>query len=646
MIEQGDAICRGSRRLYLEANTINIGRGDIAAGAAHACSVDAAGLVACWGDDTRGQRGAPAIRARSIALDGDHACASGGDGRLQCWGDDTHGGSTPPPSAVRSFDVGQFNGCAIGGNGEGATTTCWGWNGNGQGTPPADAFAAVATALNHSCGLRGDGTLSCWGYGADGQTAAPAGEFLAVDVGERHSCALAVEGGLHCWGLGTEGQTRAPPGMFRAFSAGAFHNCGIRMDGTLACWGRHRDGQVSPPSGRYVAVSAGFAHSCAIRDDGKRVCWGDNAAGQAPTFSIAPATLPAAALQQAYGVQLDMVASQGYTPVRPRFRLPGGSLPPGVTLDAQGRLQGEPVIWGDYDLVVEARDDNGFVAEARYRLSVAGTGPDTSGPWIQAVVSGMKGSNAWYRGDVRMRWEVRDPQSAIQSTSGCEEIVLNTDTPGTDITCTATSAGGTSSISHRVFRDLTPPSFGRVVSPAPNVHGWNNTPVTVRYDCSDATSGLATACPAGRDFTQDGRDQFFYPQPEALYDRAGNFNGDGAVRINIDRVAPQLTATMPPAQLVQNATHDFRLVASDALSGIASASCAPVETATLGAKTTTCTAIDKAGNIATQTSAYEVVPKRMRTGGPLRPELSPSRIPRPVPALRPPRAGNAQGSSR
>ncbi|MBX3711666.1 MAG: hypothetical protein KF800_06875 [Lysobacter sp.] len=645
--ERGTVVCRGSKYLELAADAFRLGRGAIAAGAAHACSLDANGLVACWGDDTHGQRSAPAIRARNIALDADHGCALAGDGRLHCWGDDTHGGSTPPASAVRAFDVGQFNGCAVGADGTGATTTCWGWNENGQGTPPpAGEFVSVATALNHSCGLRDDGTVTCWGYGVDGQTAAPAGEFLAVNVGERHSCALAVEGELHCWGLGTEGQASAPQGAFRRFAAGSFHNCGIRMDGMLACWGRNRDGQASPPTGRYVAVSAGFAHSCAIRDDGARLCWGSNAAGQAPTFSIAPAALPAAALQQAYAVDLGMVASQGYTPANPRFRLLAGRLPPGVALEANGRLQGAPVVWGDYDIVVEARDDNGFVAQASYRLSIAGTGPDTSGPWIEPVVSGVKGKSVWYRGDVRIRWEVWDPQSAIQSTSGCEEIVLTTDTAGTDITCTATSAGGTSSITHRVYRDVTPPSFGRVLSPAPNAYGWNNTSVTVRYDCSDASSGLATACPAGRDFTQDGQGQFFFPEPGSLYDRAGNFIGGASVSVNIDRVAPQLTATMPPAQLVQNATHDFRLTASDALSGIASASCTPVETAALGTKTATCTATDKAGNVATQTSAYEVVPKRMRTGGPQRPELSPSRIPRPAPALRPGRGGDGARRSR
>lgn len=636
--ERGTVLCRGSKNIELAADAFRLGHGAITAGAAHACSLDANGLVVCWGDDTHGQRSAPMIRARAIALDADHGCASAGDGRLHCWGDDTHGGSTPPVSAVRAFDVGQFNGCAIAGDG---STACWGWNENGQGTPPATALATVATALNHSCGLRDDGTVTCWGYGVDGQTAAPTGEFLAVDVGERHSCALSIEGELHCWGLGTEGQTRAPQGAFRSFTSGAFHNCGIRMDGTLACWGRNRDGQASPPTGRYVAVAGGFAHSCAIRDDGTRLCWGDNAAGQAPTFSISPGTLPAGVLQQPYVVELGMVATQGYTPMRPRFRLLDGRLPPGITLDANGVLQGEPVIWGDYPIVVEARDDNGFVAVASHRLSIAGTGPDTSEPWIEAVVSGVKGKSVWYRGDVRIRWEVMDPQSAIQSTSGCEEIVLSTDTAGTDITCSATSAGGTSSITHRVYRDVTPPNLVEKRTSAPNAYGWNNTDVVVRYECSDDTSGLETTCPAGRTFSQDGRNQFFLPEP-SQYDRAGNFRGVTTVTVSIDRVAPQLTATMPPVQLVQNATHDFRLSASDALSGIASASCVPVETSTLGAKTATCTATDKAGNITTQTSAYEVVPKRMRTGGPQRPELSPSRIPRPAPALRPGRRGDAR----
>lgn len=631
--DRGTVLCRGSKRLELAADAFRLGHGVVASGAAHGCSLGSHGVIACWGDDSHGQRSAPAIRAGSIALDADHGCAAGSDGRLRCWGDDRHGGSTPTTSSVRTFDVGQFNGCAIS---DGGTASCWGWNENGQGTPPSGTFAAVATALNHSCGLRGDGSLACWGYGVDGQTTAPSGEFIAVDVGERHSCALSIEGELHCWGLGGEGQTRPPQGAFRNFAAGAFHNCGIRMDGTLACWGRNRDGQALPPTGRYIAVSAGFDHSCAIRDDGGRECWGGNAAGQAPRILIMPATLPSGALQQPYAAALHMTSSQGYVPVRPRFRLLDGKLPPGITLDADGALQGEPVGWGHYDVAVEARDDHGFVASAVYRLSIEGPpGPDTTPPEVEPILTGTKGNHAWYRGDVRVRWRVSDPQSAIVSTAGCGEQVVTQDTAGTDITCTAISTGGTSKITTRVHRDIAPPSFGETRTPQPNAAGWNNTDVVLHYDCSDNASGLATACPAGRTFTQEGREQFFFPQPDGLRDHAGNYRGGSSVRVSIDRTAPQLTATMPPAQLVQNATHDFRLGASDVLSGIASASCTPVDTATLGAKLATCTVTDKAGNVTTQDSAYEVVPKRMNTGGPQRPELSPSRIPRPSPALRP-----------
>jgi hypothetical protein len=114
-----------------------------------------------------------------------------------------------------------------------------------------------------------------------------------------------------------------------------------------------------------------------------------------------------------------------------------------------------------------------------------------------------------------------------------------------------------------------------------------------------------------------------------VQDLAGNSSApSNIVTVKIDKTPPTLTVTLPPAKLVQNASHDFALSASDALSGVAGQSCTGFSTATIGTRTVTCTATDRAGNMTSRSSTY-TVEKRRITGGPLRPEQ------RPIPAQRP-----------
>lgn len=345
------------------------GLGEMTLGSQHACNRRTDGTIACWGSDTLGQASPPLMQAKAIDANGNHACALGPDHHLTCWGDNAQGGSQPPALAFRDFDVGQFNGCGITTAG---TVNCWGWNANGQGNAPAGVFRQVATGLNHSCGLRDTGVLVCWGYGANGQINAPTGAFAAVDVGERHSCAIASSGKLRCWGLNSEGQS-SPPQIanetYRALAVGAFHACAIRQDGGLRCWGRNTAGQSSPPTaGRYVDVSAGLDDSCAIREDGLRVCWGANASSQVPAMRFPWPVLPGLRYGSAYSTSLTVQGLAGYRPSGPAYSVVSGALPGGLSMLADGRISGVSNVYGDFNFVVEARDDNGISTMQTFRL--------------------------------------------------------------------------------------------------------------------------------------------------------------------------------------------------------------------------------------------------------------------------------------
>lgn len=628
--------CSGVNEFEHQFSLLRIGIGQVAAGASHTCNLAGNGLLDCWGDNAVGQRAAPPVRGRALSVEADHACAIATDGSLRCWGDDSRGGNQPPVDMLaRDLDVGQFNGCAARGEGD---AVCWGWNINGQSTPPAGAFHRVATGLNHSCGLREDNTLACWGYGADGQATAPAGTFIAVGMGERHSCAIDAAGGLRCWGLDTEGQATPPADTtYRALSSGAFHNCAIRSDGTLTCWGRNDRSQATPPQGRFASVSAGVTHSCAVRDDGQRLCWGDNSAGQSPSLAIGPDALPRGEREQPYEARLVATGSAGYTPRATAFRVVSGSLPSGVALDAAGLLLGWPQAEGVFDVAIEARDANGLGALRAYRIQI-GVPRDTAPPLVDMVATGPMGDNGWFVGDVNIRWLSQTQQSGINYTSGCENFVLDQDTDYRLLECTVGTRGGaTRSESRTLKRDATPPRIKTSLrSVIPEAGGWYRTPVEAVYSCEDATSGVALPCPVPDTLSVDGTHVF---PIRSTRDNAGNIGTSPGISVRIDMTRPQLSATMPPAQLFVGAAHDFQLSATDALSGIASQSCTPVDTATPTAsdpgsapREAVCTAIDRAGNSASVMSLYEVVPQARRTGGAGQPALRITPVSRPMSA--------------
>src|SRR5262245_814893 len=115
------------------------------------------------------------------------------------------------------------------------------------------------------------------------------------------------------------------------------------------------------------------------------------------------------------------------------------------------------------------------------------SGTDHSPPVITPSVTGTLGSNGWYVSNVTVSWVVQDPESPIFATVGCDPVSVTTDTTGTTFTCQATSAGGTSSASVVVKRDVTAPTV-TCPSPAP-VFQLAQVGALVTASLADATSG-------------------------------------------------------------------------------------------------------------------------------------------------------------
>jgi hypothetical protein len=127
-----------------------------------------------------------------------------------------------------------------------------------------------------------------------------------------------------------------------------------------------------------------------------------------------------------------------------------------------------------------------------------GGGGDTTAPVITKVVTPASpdGNNGWYKSPVSVDWTVSDPESAISSQNGCGDFTINSDQLEQTYTCTATSAGGTSSDSVTLKVDVTKPTnvqfTGGGLSDGASYDFGDVPAAPTGCTADDATSGVAS----------------------------------------------------------------------------------------------------------------------------------------------------------
>jgi hypothetical protein len=121
---------------------------------------------------------------------------------------------------------------------------------------------------------------------------------------------------------------------------------------------------------------------------------------------------------------------------------------------------------------------------------------DATPPSITPVYSPSLPATGWYRGNVTLNWVVVDPDSVILNMTGCAAQTFSADTPGTKVTCAASSEGGDSSSSVTIKVDKTPPTVTAAPGRAADANDWYNRAVTIGFSGADVTSGLASCSPA------------------------------------------------------------------------------------------------------------------------------------------------------
>jgi hypothetical protein len=238
---------------------------------------------------------------------------------------------------------------------------------------------------------------------------------------------------------------------------------------------------------------------------------------------------------------------------------------------------------------------------------------DTTPPVIVAKIAGTAGANDWYRSNVTLTWSVTDPESKVRRKLGCGKVSVAADTAGVSYTCTAMSAGGTSTKSVTIKRDTGLPSAS-VSTPAANASYPAGQVVAASYACADSLSGVSSCAgpvPSGAalDTSTVGARTFTVNAT----DRAGNTRAVTVHYTVADATPPVITPTVN-GTLGSNGwyTSDVSVTwsVSDAESAItAQSGCAAASVTTdTGGTTFTCSATSAGG-----TNSNSVTMKRDAT---------------------------------
>ena len=290
---------------------------ELALGGGFGCALGDDSAVRCWGDNDKGQTGAPDPTTptqkprvvgglgpvKQITTGTRHACALQVDGRVFCWGDDEHGLVSGTPSLLAHPVPVEIPGLLL-------------------------AVEQLVAVSDHQCALLMGGDLFCWGnneYGQLGAANVDGGDPVksiprptraldnVVQVGgaEETTCALRKSGEVSCFGRNFSGQlgngtsdTNPHPAavsvsglispVAQLTSSTGFHVGVTLVDGRVQAWGSNAKNAIVPTAGVFqlaaatqvqgvsgvAEIAAGGYFTCARAKSGKVSCWGDDSGGQ------------------------------------------------------------------------------------------------------------------------------------------------------------------------------------------------------------------------------------------------------------------------------------------------------------------------------------------------------------------------------
>lgn len=145
--------------------------------------------------------------------------------------------------------------------------------------------------------------------------------------------------------------------------------------------------------------------------------------------------------------------------------------------------------------------------------------PVVAPPGISVSVNPVLPASGWFTTDVTISWTVTGP---VISSTGCNAVTVDSDTPGATFFCSASTAGGTTTKSYTLKRDATPPV---IVFSGNTIYNLDQA-VSVTCSASDALSGIATSsCPGA-----SGEAYTFAGTPSVLTATATDVAGNSITR--------------------------------------------------------------------------------------------------------------------
>jgi hypothetical protein len=239
---------------------------------------------------------------------------------------------------------------------------------------------------------------------------------------------------------------------------------------------------------------------------------------------------------------------------------------------------------------------------------------DVSAPVITAAIDGTLGSADWYVSNVKVTWTVVDNETPVSATAGCEESNVTTDGASFSFTCTATSVGGTASKTVTIKRDASAPTLVPSVSGTMGLNGWYTSDVAVSFVSADPTSGITHDHHGGAEDSCHGATLTADAASASFTCTATNGAGLSTpltVTVKRDGTNPIVSYGGNAGTYTVSQTIAITCNAADAMSGVASSTCAPISGAAyefaLGINTFSATASDNAGNHGSASTSFSVV---------------------------------------
>jgi Tol biopolymer transport system component len=200
---------------------------------------------------------------------------------------------------------------------------------------------------------------------------------------------------------------------------------------------------------------------------------------------------------------------------------------------------------------------------------------DKTPPAVTTTRTPAPNASGWNNTDVRVSFDATDARSGVDGEAGLD-VLLTEEGAGQVAMATFTDLAGnsTTATATGINIDKTAPSIVVTRSPAGNANGWNNTDVTVRFDATDALSGIEGEASASVLITGEGAGQ---SATRTFSDKAGNSASASATSIKIDRTPPAVTGINADPSPVgvdpttHQATTTLTATIADGLSGVASA---------------------------------------------------------------------------